>query len=190
MKNIGQVLVFGLVVVVGAGWGASHGFSQDQRQGQAAGQGQTMMNPGARQGMMKNGYRGRHGPGHKGNPVRHRVIRMGGGVPAPYTNVKNPLEENENAIKAGAKLYRKNCQSCHGAKGIGDGEAGAGLNPKPANIAYIMDKWIATDPFLFWAISEGGEPLQTAMPAFREVLTPKQRWQIILYLRDAFTFGG
>jgi mono/diheme cytochrome c family protein len=141
--------------------------------------------------MADRGMMGRqHGRGHKGNPVRHRVIRMGGGVPAPYTNMKNPVTEDAASIKAGQALYGEHCQSCHGKKGTGDGEAGTELKPKPANIAFIMDKWIATDPFLFWTISEGGESLKTAMPAFKDVLSDKQRWQIILYMRDEFTFGG
>ena len=125
----------------------------------------------------------RHGAGHQGNFVRHRVIRMGGGVPAPYSDVKNPLPSNEATINAGKVLFGEHCSSCHGRSGRGDGEAGLELNPKPANIAFIMDKWIATDPFLFWSISEGGVPLGTAMPVFKETLGDEQRWQIIHYLR-------
>ncbi len=187
MKTPFIALGIGVVLAAGSLW-AYTGSNAQNMMGQNE-MGKGMMN-GGKTGGMKKGYMGRHGPGHKGNPVRHRVIRKGGGVPAPYTNVKNPLTETEASIKAGAALYGEHCQSCHGAKGTGDGEAGAGLEPKPANIAFIMDKWIATDPFLFWTISEGGKPLDTAMPAFKDTLSEEQRWQIIHYLRDEFTFGG
>ncbi len=123
------------------------------------------------------------GPEHKGNPVRHRIIRKGGGVPAPYTNVKNPVAADDAAVAAGKALYTENCATCHGKTGEGDGEAGKGLKPRVANIAFIMDKWIATDPFLFWTISEGGAPLKTAMPAFKDTLSETQRWQIVHYMR-------
>ena len=118
-----------------------------------------------------------------GNPVRHRRVMMGGGVPAPYASMKNPLAPTRANIEAGRRLYEENCASCHGPKGLGDGEAGKGLNPPPANIAYIMGRPIATDGFLMWTISEGGEKLGTAMPAFKDILSERERWQIILYLR-------
>jgi mono/diheme cytochrome c family protein len=124
-----------------------------------------------------------HGSNHKGNRVRHRVVRHGDGIPALYANKKNPLSATSPVIAAGRKLYRENCASCHGAGGTGNGGAGRELRPRPANLAFIMDKWIATDDFLFWSISEGGENLKTDMPAFKEQLTDEQRWQIIHYLR-------
>jgi mono/diheme cytochrome c family protein len=128
----------------------------------------------------------RHGPGHKGNPIRHRIIRHGAGIPSLYLGKKNPLSSTRPTIAAGKKLYSENCASCHGVFGAGDGEAGRELNPKPANLAFLMDKWIATDDFLFWSISEGGAPLKTDMPAFKEQLTEEQRWQITQYLRTAW----
>jgi len=125
----------------------------------------------------------RSGGRHMGNFIRHRIIMMGGGVPAAYASMKNPLPASDENVRAGGKLYADNCASCHGPRGAGDGEAGRELSPRPANIAFVIDKPIATDPFFFWTISEGGEALKTAMPAFRDVLSEKERWQIIHYLR-------
>ena len=124
-----------------------------------------------------------------GNPVRHRRVMMGGGVPAPYAGMSNPLKPTKENIEAGRKLYEENCASCHGPQGRGDGEAGKELNPPPANIAFVIDKPIATDGFLMWTISEGGEKLGTAMPAFKDVLSEKERWQLILYLRTLSRFS-
>lgn len=125
-----------------------------------------------------------HGPGHKGNPVRHRIIRHGDGVPAPYDGIRNPLKATKANIDIGAKLYAEHCASCHGKTGEGDGEGGKELNPKPANLAFIMDRWIATDDFLMWSIAEGGEKLKTDMPSFKDALTAEERWQIIHYMQE------
>jgi len=157
------------------------------------------------QGMMGDGYRGSHqgrgmGRGHgmgkgmgrgqgrgrgrgMGNHVRHRVIMRGAGIPTAYQNAKNPLPATQQNIAAGKQLYADQCASCHGAKGVGDGEAGRELNPKPANIAFVMDKPIATDAFLSWTLAKGGVSLKTAMPGFKDVLSDKERWQVIHYLR-------
>ncbi len=167
--------------------------------GERLAQGGPMMGGGGEgmmkgRGMMRERMRGMMkergmGPGMMrgrmmGNPVRHRQVMMGGGVPAPYAGMKNPLEPTKENIEAGRKLYEENCASCHGPKGLGDGEAGKELNPPPANIAFVIDKPIATDGFLMWTISEGGEKLKTAMPAFKDVLSEKERWQLILFLRN------
>lgn len=43
------------------------------------------------------------------------------------------------------------------------------------------------DAYNFWAVSEGGEPLGSSMPAFEEILTETERWQILLYLANGFS---
>ena len=39
------------------------------------------------------------------------------------------------SLARGAELYRRECASCHGELGRGDGPAGKGLDPAPANLA-------------------------------------------------------
>ncbi len=125
---------------------------------------------------------GRGMRGAAGNVVRHRFARTQG-VPAPYAGMTNPLPATEENLKAGKRLYEENCASCHGPTGRGDGEAGKELSPKPANLADLAGRPVATDGLLMWAISEGGEKLKTDMPAFGEVLSEKDRWRLIAYLR-------
>lgn len=42
---------------------------------------------------------------------------------------------------------------------------------------------MAGDEYLYWTIAEGGEPLNTAMPAFKRMLEQDEIWRIIVYLR-------
>ncbi len=41
--------------------------------------------------------------------------------------------EKEQLKTKGEEIFKANCSSCHGEKGLGDGVAGANLNPKPRN---------------------------------------------------------
>ena len=43
------------------------------------------------------------------------------------------------------------------------------------------------DAYSFWAVTEGGAPLGTDMPAFAEVLTEEERWQVLLYIANGFS---
>ena len=42
------------------------------------------------------------------------------------------------------------------------------------------------DEYLLWAISEGGAPFGTDMPAFKDALSQDEIWQIIAYMRAGF----
>jgi mono/diheme cytochrome c family protein len=75
---------------------------------------------------------------------------------------------------------------CHGETDLGNGELAQDLTPSPALLAYLVEQPIAVDQYLLWSISEGGKPFGTAMPAFKTVLTQKQIWQVIAYLRAGF----
>ena len=116
--------------------------------------------------------------------TRHRFAMMNG-VDAAYKDEQNPLEATAANIAAGEALYQQNCASCHGRNGTGDGEAGRDLDPAPTNIARFAGmKMMASDGYLLWTIAEGGAPIGSAKPAFKEILNREQSWQIILYLRQ------
>jgi mono/diheme cytochrome c family protein len=42
------------------------------------------------------------------------------------------------------------------------------------------------DEYLLWTIAEGGVQFGTGMPAYREVLTERQIWWIVTYMRAGF----
>ena len=136
-------------------------------------------------GMMRGRGQGRGQGRGMGNRIRHQYVMRGPGIPAAFRGVINPLHSTRQSVEAGRKVYVEHCQSCHGAKGIGDGAAGKELSPPPANIAHIMRMpMMATDSFLLWTIVEGGVPLKTAMPAYGEVLSQQEHWQLIHFLRS------
>jgi len=98
-------------------------------------------------------------------------------APAAAKTTKNPVEKLSGA-KAGESLYQENCVICHGKGGRGDGEAAAGMNPKPKSLVSRAIQ-LQTDGELFWKISEGRD----AMPSWKG-LSEKERWSLVDFLRS------
>ena len=103
--------------------------------------------------------------------------------PAQYAGKKNPLAGDAAAAESGKQTYNVYCSSCHGESGKGDGPAASALNPKPQDLA--GHEMQMTDDYIFWRIREGGlmEPFRSSMPAWKDVLSEEQIWQIVAYLR-------
>lgn len=108
------------------------------------------------------------------------------GVPVAYQGARSPMTPTPATVRQGRRLYSENCVSCHDPSGMGNGEAGLALYPSPALLAHLIRMPRAADEYLMWAISEGGEPFGTGMPAFKDTLTEEQVWQIIIYMRAGF----
>lgn len=124
------------------------------------------------------------GPGMMGqSSIQRRRQAMATGIPAPYRDATDPLPSTPAVIAAGRDLYAANCAICHGTQGDGDGPAGAGLSPRPANLRSLVHSPMARDDYLMWAIGAGGAEFGTGMPAFKDALTEDARWKIIRYLR-------
>jgi mono/diheme cytochrome c family protein len=115
--------------------------------------------------------------------IRHRYVMMQG-ISPEYASKTDPVPVTAATLKAGKILYNRYCASCHGVSGLGNGPAGANLNPPPANISQIGKIPMATDGYLYWTLAEGGVPLGTSMPAFKSTLKAKQIWEIINYIRN------
>jgi len=101
-------------------------------------------------------------------------------APASAKAVTNPVASSEAARKEGAELYQKNCVICHGAKGASNGPAAGSLPQKPANFTDVKMMNDATDGELFWKITTGRAP----MPSWQDRLSERQRWELVIYLRD------
>lgn len=100
-------------------------------------------------------------------------------APATADGLTNPLAANAASVKDGKTLYIGYCAPCHGEKGKGDGVASGSLNPKPANhtSALVQNQ---SDGALYWKLSEG----RNAMAPYKNVLTEKQRWALVCYIRS------
>jgi mono/diheme cytochrome c family protein len=116
---------------------------------------------------------------------RHQAF-IRDGVPGPYQGAQNPLTRTPANVEHGRALYAANCVPCHDPTGMGRGEAGSALYPSPALLAQLIRMPEAVDGYLMWAISEGGQPFGTQMPAFKDRLSQDQIWQIITYMRAGF----
>lgn len=127
----------------------------------------------------------RMGPSQRQRMLRHRAF-MTQGVPQQYQGLRNPLPSTKETVAVGATVYAKSCSACHGSRGLGDGEAGRDLSPSPALLAYMVQMPMAVDEYLFWAISEGGQPFGTDMPAFKNLLAEDELWSVISYMRSGF----
>ena len=134
--------------------------------------------------------RHRWGRRHRDPDMRARMQRhwtfMHEGLPAKYETARSTVKSTPDVIAAGGRLYAENCASCHGKKGLGDGEAGKSLTPSPALLAFMIQRPIAVDSFLLWSIAEGGKEFGTGMPAFKDALTRDDIWKIVAYMRAGF----
>lgn len=92
----------------------------------------------------------------------------------------NPFPPTAASLQIGEAIYRARCQVCHGVEGRGDGPAAATMVPRPADFRIHMAAG-HTDGQLFYWVTNG--VAGTAMPAFREVLTPEERWHVINFIR-------
>lgn len=99
-------------------------------------------------------------------------------APTRAAKKKNPVEANEASLAKGKTVWAKECASCHGDKGKGDGPAVKDLEKKPGDltIAKVLDQ---TDGALFWKITEGRKPMAT----YEKTLSEEDRWHVINYMR-------
>jgi mono/diheme cytochrome c family protein len=98
-------------------------------------------------------------------------------VPAEFAGQANPY--GVEMADEGAELYGIYCSSCHGKTGLGDGVAGASLQPAPSNLAKLQA--VVEDDYLFWRIRAGKSG--TAMVGWKGILSDEQIWQVVAFIR-------
>lgn len=83
-------------------------------------------------------------------------------------------------LAQGRALYERNCASCHGIAGLGDGAAGRAMNPRPPAIgdAAVMRDVSPATMYRIVSVGIAGTPMIGYAAAF----TPEQRWNIVSYL--------
>jgi high-affinity iron transporter len=80
----------------------------------------------------------------------------------------------------GAPLYAQHCSVCHGTAGAGDGPAGMGMTPPPANLTDATRLNRLSLYAIYNTLGLGVEG--TDMPSFADQLDDRQRWDLATYI--------
>jgi mono/diheme cytochrome c family protein len=119
-------------------------------------------------------------------PARHPL----GDVPAPYTQsqldsiaptLANPLPRNAQVLARGQLQYERNCASCHGANGNGQGPVINAQSKFPYAPALNAGPSQARSDGYIYAVIDQGRGL---MPPYGPRITHLDRWAIVHYVRQ------
>ncbi|WP_428484384.1 CopD family protein [Rhodopila sp.] len=101
----------------------------------------------------------------------------------PTSFQTSPTDFSASSIVRGQALYARDCVSCHGVAGKGNGPAASGLRIKPADLT-MPHLWEHSDGALFWWVTHGIDDPEggLAMPGFA-MLSAADRWALIDYVR-------
>lgn len=98
-------------------------------------------------------------------------------APARAAKKQNPVPGSPASLAKGKDLYVRECASCHGNSGKGDGPKAGELKPKPRDlsVAAIQSQ---SDGSMFWKLTEGKAPMPTYAKSSED-----DRWSVINYVR-------
>ena len=100
-------------------------------------------------------------------------------VPAKYKNMKNPVKADGESLKIGRTIYSKECKSCHGKEGLGDGTKAATLDTPSGDFSTSTFQG-QPDGSLFYKTVEGRDD----MPTFKKKLPYEEDiWHVVNYIR-------
>lgn len=101
-------------------------------------------------------------------------------IPEEERQVPNPVERTAESIEIGHKLFRENCETCHGPAGLGDGPGARVLEARLPNLQDA--EWAAqkTDGEWFYKIAVGKDP----MVGYEDFLEEEEMWHVVNYVRS------
>lgn len=100
-------------------------------------------------------------------------------IPAKYKNMKNPYAGDNSLVKVGKVIYMKQCKSCHGKDGLGDGSKAAQLETYPGDFS-SEEFQSATDGELYYKSFIGRDE----MPNFEKKIPDEEdKWAVINFIR-------
>jgi mono/diheme cytochrome c family protein len=92
-------------------------------------------------------------------------------APKGAVAVRSPIPASDRNVRAGEKVYARECAVCHGQQREGKGKA------PPLAFAEVDE---APAGALYWVLTNGS--MKKGMPSFAH-LPDRQRWQIVAFLR-------
>lgn len=92
-------------------------------------------------------------------------------APEKARNRPNPLQNDPDAVAAGAILFEQHCVECHGKSAEGSRKAPSLQAPEVQS---------ATPGTLFWLLTNG--VVRKKMPVWSKLPEP-QRWQLVRYIK-------
>ena len=115
----------------------------------------------------------------------HTVLAQKAGgpwvIPAKYKSMKSSIKAGDPSISSvGKDLYNKNCKSCHGTKGLGDGTKSANLKTA---IPSFADKTFKARPDgeIYFQSFVGRDE----MPNFeKKIMDEADRWAVVYYIKS------
>jgi high-affinity iron transporter len=91
-------------------------------------------------------------------------------------------------VSNGRDIYQRECASCHGAAGLGDGPAALGMEPPPIPVGSAHDMLDATPALLYRVVAVGIKG--TAMAGYADRLSPDDRWDVVAALHELRSSGA
>jgi mono/diheme cytochrome c family protein len=92
--------------------------------------------------------------------------------------LRNPVAATPTSLAQGKALFEINCAICHGQSPAEPGPVGMKLKPPPPGLNHEMVGDLS-DSAIFRAVTFGFG----RMPPFQDKLTPRERWNLVNFLR-------
>lgn len=100
-------------------------------------------------------------------------------VPAADAGKKSTVKAGDAAaISEGKAIWGKDCKSCHGVKGLGDGTKAEKIDITCGDFS-SKEFQSKSDGSLFYYTKIGRKP----MPSFKEKLSDSEIWAVVAYMR-------
>jgi mono/diheme cytochrome c family protein len=123
--------------------------------------------------------------GNSGKPPARAALQYD---PATYAELQkapekarkrtNPLQDDPQAVPAGAILFEQHCAECHGDSAQG-GKKGPSLR--------VEEVQSAASGAIFWVLTNG--VVRKGMPVWSKLPEP-QRWQLVRYIQSLGGLGS
>ena len=99
-------------------------------------------------------------------------------VPGKFKSMENPNTADDESLKMGKMQYSKNCASCHGKTGLGDGTKARSLDTFPGDLT--SDAYLGQTVGEHFYKSKFG---RNEMPKFENKISDEDIWNIMNFIK-------